>query len=359
MNIAVNARFLSQPVTGTQRFAINISREIKKKQPGTIFLAPPVIKDQALASELEVTIIGKRNYHRYAKLHLPASVLWEQIDLPRWLKKHGRLPLLNLVNLAPLLYSENFVTIHDLAFRLAPHYFAKRFRLYYNCLIPFISRRAKQIITVSHFSKQTIETYLQVPASKVLVAHNAVDLQGWPMSVEKKNKPYPWPYVLAVGSLEPRKNLNRLIAAFKRINDKHVHLVIVGRENPAIFHRTKQTWQEKILFTGPVDDDTLSRLYAHALCLCYPSFHEGFGLPPLEAQAFGCPVIVSNQTSLPEVFLNSALYCDPHDVESIRKNLHEMLTDTTLRQQLVTAGYNNIKRFSWEKSASTILEAMK
>lgn len=357
MAIAVNARFLSQPITGTQRFAINISREIKKQRPDTVFLAPPIIKDQDLADELDAVIVGKHSYHRYTRLHLPASLLWEQIDLPRWLKKHKHLPLLNLVNLAPLLHPENYVTIHDLAFRLYPQYYSKKFRFFYNFAVPIIARRAKRIVTVSHFSKQSIEEHLNIPASKITVAHNAIEIDRWRAYTIKPN-PYPWPYILTVGSLEPRKNMARLIAAFNQINDRNLHLVIAGRESSKIFGKTSKIKQKQIIFTGYLNDEKLANLYANAVCLCYPSLYEGFGLPPLEAQALGCPVIVSNQTSLPEVFLESALYCNPNKVESIAEKLNEMTGDKSLRQKLVAAGYNNTKRFSWKRSASLILDSM-
>lgn len=357
MTIAVNARFLSQHITGTQRFAINISREIKKQRPDTVFLAPPIIRDQCLADELDVVIVGAHSYNRYTRLRLPASLLWEQIDLPRWLKKHNHLPLLNLVNLAPLLHPGNCVTIHDLAFRLYPQYYSRKFRFFYNFAIPIIAHRAKRIVTVSHFSKQSIEEHLNIPASKITVAHNAIEIDRWRDYAIRPN-PYPWPYILAVGSLEPRKNMARLIAAFNQINDRNLHLVIAGRESSKIFGKTSKIKQKQIIFTGYLNDEKLANLYANAVCLCYPSLYEGFGLPPLEAQALGCPVIVSNQASLPEVFLDSALYCNPNKVESIVDKLIEMTENESLRQKLVAAGYRNIERFSWKKSASLILGSM-
>jgi len=357
MPIAVNARFLSQHVTGTQRFAINISRELKKIQPDTIFLAPPDIREQDLAKELDVTVVGKKHFHLYNKLKLPAPLLWEQIDLPHWLKKHKHLPLLNLVNLAPLSYPDNCVTIHDLAFRLYPQYYSKKFRFFYNFAVPIIAHRAKRIITVSHFSKETIEKHLNIPASKITVAYNAIEKEYWRSYAIRPN-PYPWPYILTVGSLEPRKNMVRLIAAFNQINDRNLHLVIAGRGSSKIFAKKSTIKQKKIIFTGYLNDEKLANLYANAVCLCYPSLYEGFGLPPLEAQALGCPVIVSNQASLPEVFLDSAIYCNPNKIESIVDKLIEMTGNENLRQKLVAAGYRNIERFSWKKSASLILGSM-
>ncbi len=357
MTIAVNARFLSQQVTGTQRFAINISREIKKMRPETIFLSPPAILHQELARELDAVIIGKQNYRRYSRLRLPATLLWEQIDLPRWLKKNKPLPLLNLANLAPLSYPDNWITIHDLAFRLFPRYFSRKFRLFYNFAVPRLARRAKTIFTVSNFSKQSIKTTLQIATEKIIVAYNAVDEQYW-HSFPARPSPYPWPYILTVGSLEPRKNISRLVAAFSRLDTGSLHLIVVGRENTAVFSKAPEKCREKIVFTGQLDDAGLANLYAHAVCLCYPSLHEGFGLPPLEAQSLGCPVIVSNSSSLPEIFQDSAIYCDPYSVDSIMEKLQKLAANEVLREKLAAAGHRNVKRFSWKKSAGIILDSL-
>ena len=366
MQIIVNARFLTQKVTGTQRFAINISRELKKLRPDTVFLAPPAILDHDLAVELDVKTVGSSNYRIYRNLRLPANLLWEQIDLPGWLKKRGNPPLLNLVNLAPLFYANNFITIHDLAFRLYPQYFSRRFAFLYNLIVPRLARRAQRIFTVSQYSKKTLEQQLKIPAEKITVSYNAVDTNRW-TSLKSQHSPYPWPYILAVGALEPRKNLARLIAAFQKLNNDNLRLVIVGSANKEVFKKeaiyspdkeSLSTDKQHIIFTGYLADQQLNALYSHAVCFCYPSLYEGFGLPPLEAQAQGCPVIVSNRTSLPEVFATSALYCNPEDINDIQEKLETILNDSRLRQSLITSGHENLNRFSWKKSASIIAEAV-
>ena len=366
MQIIVNARFLTQKVTGTQRFAINISRELKKLRPDTIFLAPPAILNRDLAAELDVKIIGSLNYRIYQKLHLPANLLWEQINLPKWLKKRGNPPLLSLVNLAPIFYANNFITIHDLAFRLYPQYFSRRFAFLYNLTVPRLARSAQRIFTVSQYSKKTLVQQLKIPAEKITVSYNAVDTDCW-TSLHSQPSPYSWPYILAVGALEPRKNLTRLIAAFQKLNNDNLRLVIVGSANKEVFkkknisspdNKISPTNQQHVVFTGHLTDPQLNALYSHAVCFCYPSLFEGFGLPPLEAQAQGCPVIVSNRTSLPEVFAASALYCNPENINDIKEQLETILKDNKLRQSLITAGYENLKRFSWKKSARIIADTI-
>ncbi len=364
MPIAVNARFLTQKITGTQRFAINISRELKKLHPETIFLAPPAILNHDLAAELDVKIIGDSNYRIYRKLHLPANLLWEQIDLPRCLKKLDNPPLLNLVNLAPFFYTNNFVTIYDLTFRLYPQFFSRSFASLYNFIVPKLARKARQIFTVSEYSKKTLEQELNIPAQKITVSYCAVDTNNW-LSNKVHPNPYPWPYILAVGALEPRKNLARLIEAFNKLDNNNLRLVIVGSENKKVFKQTKfspstdnliSTNKRPIIFTGYLEDQQLAALYNHAICFCYPSLYEGFGMPPLEAQALGCPIIVSDRSSLPEVFGKSALYCDPENIDDIKNKLDTLLNDNQLRQSLISSGYDNLNRFSWKKSADIMSE---
>ena len=366
MQIIVNARFLTQKVTGTQRFAINISRELKKSRPETIFLAPPAILDYDLAAELDVKIIGSSNYRIYRKLRLPANLLWEQLDLPKYLKKYDNPPLLNLVNLAPFFYTNNFVTIYDLTFMIYPQYFTRSFAFFYNFTIPRLARRARRIITVSEYSKKTLEQQLNISAQKITVSYCAVDTENWLSNKERPN-PYPWPYILAVGSLEQRKNLARLIEAFNKLDNDDLHLVVVGSENKKVFKQNNlspvadnliSTNRQQIIFTGYLEDQQLVALYSHAVCFCYPSLYEGFGMPPLEAQAMGCPVIVSARTSLPEVFKKSALYCDPENIDDIKNKLKTLLNDNQLRQYLINSGYDNLNRFTWKKSADIISETI-
>ncbi len=359
--LVVNAKFLTQAVTGTQRFAINIALELKRQQPKTIFLAPPAIKNQQLAYDLEVKIIGSRNYHIYKKLRLPAGHFWEQFDLPRYLSQHGYPRLLNLANLAPFFYTNNVVTIHDIAFKLYPQFFSHRFAWFYNFLVPRLAHRARHIFTVSQFSKTELCRHLLIPAHKVSVVYNAADFKKLP---QNPGSPYPWPYILSVGALEPRKNISRLITAFQKLPNKDLRLVIVGAGSPQIFGKMAElssvnlvptTTDSRIIFTGYLEDKELINLYAGAEVFCYPSLYEGFGLPPLEAQACGCPVLVSDRTSLPEIFGNSALYCNPEDIDDIAENLQILMDDQNLRAKLIRAGKKNWRRFNWINSTKKIV----
>jgi glycosyltransferase involved in cell wall biosynthesis len=168
-------------------------------------------------------------------------------------------------------------------------------------------------------------------------------------------------FIFFTGSLEPRKNLKNLIQAYsgldKRIR-KDIKLVLAGfkgwqnKEIMALLRKVKSD----VFYLGYVSDAALRDLYNLATLFVYPSFYEGFGLPPLEAMACGCPVVVSNAASLPEVCGGAAYYVDPYNIESIAEGIHKVLTDEALRQSLIEKGLERAKLFSWEKSAKKHIE---
>ena len=364
MKLAVNARFLAQATCGPQRFAGNICRELKKLLPETRFLAPPQIHNRKLADELEVKIIGERSFKRRRKLGLPAGILWEQIELPGWLKKNSQPPLFNPANQAPLAYSNNFIVIHDIAFRLYPEFFTWRFALYYNLTVPRLARRARHIFTVSRFSKETLSAHLHLDEEKISLVSNAVD-ENFRMPIEDRDPDAGMPktdtpFILAAGSLEPRKNLSRLVTAFQELGRRNLRLLIAGGGNQKIFRQVPElaAAPETIVFTGPLEDRQLARLYRRAEAFVYPSLFEGFGLPPLEAQACGCPVLVAEAGALPEIFSGNALFCDPDDPADIAAGITRLLDDQQLRTQLVTAGLENAARFSWAAGARIVIETV-
>jgi len=157
------------------------------------------------------------------------------------------------------------------------------------------------------------------------------------------------------------KNIKSLISAWGLINPKirkNYKLLIIGEEYK-IFRKEKIKLEENIIFTGYLSDDELIKTYKTSSLFVYPSFYEGFGIPPLEAMACGCPCVVSNAASLPEVCGDSAYYVNPYDIEDIARGIETVLSDEKLRKDLVKKGFENIKRFSWQISAKEVLEIMK
>jgi glycosyltransferase involved in cell wall biosynthesis len=353
MSIVINARFLTQSLTGVQRFALEISRELKKIDPAITCLMPKHDKNGMKgAKSLEPVRQGTLNGH-----------LWEQIELVRYLKKNGSPLLLNLTNTAPLFYNNQVVTIHDLSFLRNPAWFSRSFYHLYRFLIPRIAKRALKIITVSEFSKSEIVELLKVPEEKVRVIHNAPFSED--ISEEKHSDTEisdDGDYILTVSSINPRKNLHGLVDAFNALDANGLKLFIVGEwhrayNNTDIMHKISKN--DNIVLKGSQSNDELKRLYRNARMFVYPSFYEGFGLPPIEAMSFGCPVVTSNVTSLPEVCGDAVLYVDPHSVKSISAGMERVLDDNALRESMIKKGHEQAKKYSWKKSAGHYMDVIR
>ena len=343
----VNARFLTQKTTGVQRYAIEMSGRLKKLIPNIRFLAPKEVVHQAAADDLEIEKVGR----------FPGYI-WEQVELPKYLRKQGRnAVLLNLANLAPVNYNRNIVTIHDLAPLIYPRWYSRRFSASYRFLLPEIARKAVGIITVSEFSKREIAARFEIDSDKISVVYNGVSAEFRPGNREEPGNSL-GKYILAVSSLDPRKNFEGIIAAFGTLDIPGLNLVIAGSKDRIFADKKTERLirnDGRVIFSGFVDNCNLINLYRNAVMLVYPSFYEGFGLPPIEAMACGCPCVVSEAASMPEVCGDAALYCDPHDHKDIADKLRSLFFDSRLRNDLVARGLNRAGSYSWEKSARQLL----
>ncbi len=345
-DIVVNARFLTQKITGVQRFAIEMSKSLKSLLPKVKFVSPPEIIHQELAAYLEVDAFGKLSSH-----------FWEQFELPIYLKKNNNPLLINFSNTAPLLYRKQFVTIHDLSFIINPAWFSKSFYLFYSFLIPKIARNSIQVITVSESSKKDIHHLLGINLSKIEVIYNSISTD-FKNSYQFEGKNRYGKYILAVSSLDPRKNFIKLIQAFTLAELTDTRLVIVGSENKVFSDQNiKEIIQnnQSIILTGYVSDAELVNLYKHALLFVYPTLYEGFGIPPLEAMACSCPTIVSNTASLPEVCGEASYYIDPNDIHSIVQGITKLTRDENLRRELISRGLKRVELFDWETSRNKLI----
>ncbi|GGK34159.1 glycosyl transferase [Caldalkalibacillus thermarum] len=261
----------------------------------------------------------------------------------------------------PIFYKGKLlVTVHDV-FHLAMPKFVNGFhkKLYAKFMFSQIRKKADAILTVSEFSKKELNRWTKIESSKVYVTHNGVD-ESW-FNVSRTQKVHDKPYFLFVGNVKPHKNLIRLLKAFESIKDEIPHdLIIIGKKEGFITGDAKVAEQAKLLdnrvhFTGYIEDDLLKKYMANAESLVFPSLYEGFGLPPLEAMACGTPVIVSNVASLPEVCGDAALYCNPHNVEDIADKMKLLIENPSLRESLRKKGLERARMFSWEKCARETL----
>lgn len=268
--------------------------------------------------------------------------------------------------LPPLRGVPTVLTVHDLIFRRYPAHHKRLNRWYLNATMPLFCRRADAIIAVSEQSKRDVIEAYGIPPEKISVIYEAADPRFRPQPPEavaaaRARYGLPERYVLFVSTIEPRKNLSRLLAAFERAHAAGLAdaLVIVGKRGwlfDAFFADLERSpAKDAVIFPGFVPDADLPAVYAGAQALAFPSEFEGFGLPVLEAMACGAPVVCSNTSSLPEVAGDAALLVDPLDVDALAAALARVLQDPALREQMRARGLAQAARFSWERAARETL----
>lgn len=315
------------------------------------FVAPPNILHKELAKELKVEVIGKNTGH-----------LWEQIDLVTYLRSVGKPVLLNLANSAPIRHPNNVITIHDLSVFFNPKWFSFLYGSYYKLLTPRIVKTATLVLTVSHAIKKELSEKFSIEPDKVEVIYNAVaDKFKAIQSQKQKTQEYKGNYILTVSSLDPRKNIKNLIAAFSRSAIENFSFYIIGGESSAFAKTDLQEIIQKdkrIKLLGRVSDEELLELYSNATLFAYTSFYEGFGIPNIEAMAMGTPVLTSDIPAIREVCGDAAWYVNPNDVEDISSGISKLLSSPHLLEELSTKGIKKSKDYSWSSSATQLHNAI-
>jgi glycosyltransferase involved in cell wall biosynthesis len=281
--------------------------------------------------------------------------LWEQFYLPTQLKR--RL-LWSPGNTGPLGVSRQVLTVHDVSSLDHPEWFERKFALWYATMLPRLIRKVRAVITVSQFSKDRIVHLTGVKPERVSVIFNGVDQRFHPadpgtIAKVKADFKLDSPYVLFVGSLEPRKNLQMLLEAWRIGSFEGKNLVVVGASGHLFAEIQLGSVPKGVRFLGRVDDEALPALYSGAAGFVYPSIYEGFGLPPLEAMACGCPVAVSDIPAHREVCGETAMYFDPFIPEDLSSKLEALLRlDDASRNSFVEQGLNRAARYTWQSAAS-------
>ena len=328
-----------------------------------------------------IIFLGRDNFFEFSDERprvkkVLADVRWytlaEQIKLP-FLIWRERLDLMHFPHFnVPLLTPVKFiVTIHDLiltkfptqrATTLSPlFYFVKNFA--YRIIIRMALRRSRKIITVSKFTKTEIIKQFSIDKNKIFVSYEGIfQPSNSNNSLVEKNVILRYnirkPYLLYVGNAYPHKNLEGLIKIFCRINKiyPNISLVLVGKDD-YFYLRVKKFAQKVInnksliIFPGFVPDNDLAIIYKQALAYVFPSLYEGFGLPPLEAMTYGCPVVSSNKSSMPEILGPAALYFNPDNKDETKAIVTRVIAEDDMRKSLVNKGYNQVKKYSWDKCA--------
>ena len=294
----------------------------------------------------------------------PQRLFWDQFSFPRKARK-AKVDLLHQPCFsAPLFYKGKIVvTCHDLISIFFPENLPLASRLFYSRWMPYSYRKADLIIAISENTKRDIMSLLKIPKEKIRVIHSAASKDFKPIkskvrleNVQKKYKTGK-KYFIDVGTIEPRKNLPFLVRAYALAVKEGVdeNLVITGKKGwyyEDLFRLVDElNLENKVIFTGYVDEKDLPSLYSGATAFVFPSIYEGFGLPPLEAMACGVPVISSNTSSLPEVVDNAGILLPPEDESLWAKNLVKISKDHGLSLTLSQLGLRQAKKFSWEETA--------
>jgi glycosyltransferase involved in cell wall biosynthesis len=293
----------------------------------------------------------------------PVRIVWEQCAQPWMLHRIGADLAHGPVFVGPLLSPCPFViTIHDLSFIRFPALFRPANRLYLNALTRISARSARRLIAVSKHTAAEITRLLGTSPERVDVVYHGVDPAFRPLPPDeveafRRRRGLPERFVLFLGTLEPRKNLVRLVEAFARIQVEHagLRLVLAGGRGwlyDELFARVEELGlAQEVVFPGYVANDDLPLWYNAATVLAYPALYEGFGLPVLEALASGTPVLSSNASSLPEAGGNAAVMVDPYDVDALAKQMDRLLNDRDRRLQLRERGLAHASQFTWAQAA--------
>jgi glycosyltransferase involved in cell wall biosynthesis len=323
----VNLRTLGSQITGVQRYLLSLLPHL-----------PPELSSVKPSRALQ----GIKGH------------LWEQLYLPTQVRR--RL-LWSPGNTGPLGVSRQVVTVHDAAPLDHPEWFERKFALWYSALLPRLLRKVRAVITVSHFSKERIIELTGVESERVSVILNGVDRRFQPLNQKTVKEAITGlgltdPYILFVGSLEPRKNLKMLLETWQLGNFDGATLAVAGATGQVFQRFQLDSVPKGVRLLGRVEDDSLPALYSGAAGFVYGSIYEGFGLPPLEALACGCPVAVSDIPAHREVCGQTALYFDPFSPQDLLSKLTELLgLDSARRVSLAEQGVRRAGLYSWETAA--------
>ncbi|MEN9742249.1 MAG: hypothetical protein RLZZ65_54 [Bacteroidota bacterium] len=294
-------------------------------------------------------------------------IWWFQFSLKKQIKKDNLDLFWSPDGLLPLgLKIPTIATIHDLNFEHFPQDLPWAVSKYYRFFFPRFSKQATKIITVSATTKNDIIASYGIAENKIKVIYNGVNKRYTPLSVQEKaifidKKNLPQNYFLFVGSLHPRKNIQRLLAAFHVFSEQNhdTHLVIVGS---AMWDQQKfeidAEIRKRIHFLGHVESNRLAQTMACACAFVYIPYFEGFGMPLAEAMATQTPIVAGNRSCLPEIAADAALYVDPFDIKDIAAGLLQLKNDLALQNQLKVKGSERVKAFNWDLAANEIWQEM-
>jgi glycosyltransferase involved in cell wall biosynthesis len=362
MRIGIDARLVYYSRAGIGQYIIHLTRALAH-------LDTPDDHFVLLQSRKDRTKIVENHQFSRVSLWTPSHHRLEQPAL-RFETARSGLDLLHSPDFIPPFKRsyKSVITVHDLAFLLYPQFMTAESARYYGQVDQAV-RNTDHIIAVSKATKQDLISLLGVPSEKITViyegcnpAYQCIDRQKAQAFCHKT-----WDldenFIFFIGTLEPRKNIPTLLRAYRLLRDQYKRqekLVLAGSKG-WLFEEVEQTIKDlnlvdDVILIGRVEDTWVNYLYNAASMLVFPSFYEGFGLPPLEAMTCGTPVIVSKIKVMPEVVGDAALMIDPHDPENLAIAMHRLLIDEDLRSELIAKGLKRAAKFSWEQAACETLK---
>ncbi len=352
--LLLNGRFLSRPMTGVDRTALNLSlclARLANKGEVKLSIALPADApdDQSVRSILalpsDCPILRSRL----------KGYLWEQFAL---LLARPKAVLLNLCNTGPSLRTRQLVLMHDAQVFDAPDSYSRPFRLVYRLLQPLLGRRSLLLATVSDHSRWRLSFHGIGKARQIHVLSNAADhmddIEPEASILDHANLQQ-GQYMLTIGSAAPHKNISVLLQAMT----SHAPLLVIAGGGPAVAAIVAKYPGENVVHLGRVSDGELKALYQGARMFLFPSITEGFGLPPLEAMACGCPVVASNRGAIPEVCGDAAVYCDAQDAASWTRAFNMLNRKPEQRDELIRRGRARAAQFSWMASATQVVRLVR
>ena len=358
MHVAIDARLADYRIGGIAHYTLQLARALAGLQAPERF----TLLRTAWPKTPAETVDGMAA----ARLLTPPHHPLEQLSLPLELLR-VRPDVLHSPDFIPPLRRScrSVITVHDLGFLRYPDTLTAASRRYYSQIGRAV-RSADRIIAVSECTRNDLLQFVQADPGKIDVVFEAADPSFTPVESEaalaaaRRRLGVERPYLLFVGSFEPRKNLVTLLEAFARVRrELDVQLALVGRRGwlyEPIFRRLAELGLEsQVRVVDVIPNAEMPPVYSAAALLAFPSLYEGFGLPPLEAMACGCPVVASDRASLPEVIGEAGLLVPALDVEALAEAMLKVLSDAALRAQLVDRGLARAGRFSWRRAASESL----
>ena len=353
----INGRFLTQPTTGVQRYAGEVTRAMDER----------LAADEAIARRLRLDIVVPADgtaLPRYDVITARRSrrgrgYAWEQLVLPA----AARGGLISFANLGPLAHPRQIVCLHDANVFLAPDSYSRAFRLAYRGLFPLLARRAARVTTVSAFSAAMLRKFGVTGRRGAEVIGNGHEhALRWRAAASRFAAPgaFTRPYVFALGSRAKHKRLDMLLGLAPALDALGIDLVVSGG-TAAIFtggatDGGKNGGGQNVIPVGFVSDDDLAALFAGALCFAFPSRTEGFGIPLLEAMVHGAPIVAADGASLPEVCGDAALYAPVDDPAAWLARIERLAADPSLRAELRARGRARYPLFSWRAAAGAYLD---